>query len=107
MKLPELTKQYKRTESKIDGKVIDWFYNNYPETVAIEVKMKGGKIKPHQELALNEVNSGRFKYKIPDMGRRNPFDGIVLKNVKAFIVVCDGHDCIATGKHGEVIHISI
>lgn len=107
MQLPNLPKKYNRQESKIDDLVFEWFLNNYPDDVAIEVKIKGGKIKPHQDLALNEVHNGKFKYKIPDMGRRNPFDGIVLKKAKAFVVVCDGRKCIATGKHGEIINITL
>ncbi len=94
--LPELPKQYKRKEAKIDGLVLEWFLDNYPDDVAIEVKLKGNKLLPHQELALNQVKIGKFSYKIPDMGRKNPFDGIVLKKAKAFVVVCDGMTCIAT-----------
>lgn len=97
MNLPNLPKQYKRKEAKIDGLVLDWFLNNYPNDVAIEVKIKGNKVLPHQELALKEVQEGHFKYKIPDLGRRNPFDGIVLKNAEAFVVTCDGNSCEAVG----------
>jgi len=94
--LPPLNKLYKRSEAKIDTPVLEWFANNYPYSVAIEVKVGKGKLLPHQELALNEVQDGEFYYKIPDMGRKNPFDGFVLKGAHAFKVVCTGKNCRAT-----------
>ena len=96
MNLPELPRQLNKKEAKIDGKVLKWFEKNYPYSVAIEVKIKGGKLKPHQEIALKQVAEGSFSYKIPDMGRRNPFDGFVLKNARAFVVTCDGNFCKAS-----------
>lgn len=99
--LPELPKKYKRREAKVDGLVMAWFKKNYPESVAVEVKVGKNKILPHQDAALSEVDRGVFVYKIPDMGRRNPFDGFVLKNAKAFVVTCDGMKCHAVGYHGE------
>jgi hypothetical protein len=95
MNLPELPKKYKRREANIDGKVLDWFLENYDGDVAIEVKIKGNYALEHQEIALSQVNNGKFKFKIPDMGRRNPFDGIVLKKAEGFLVTCDGKNCIA------------
>lgn len=93
--LPSLPKKYNRQEAKIDGLVIDWFRENYPTSVALEIKVKGNKLLPHQRLALEQVGSGKFSYKIPDMGRRNPFDGFTLINAHAFLVTCDGMDCVA------------
>ena len=93
--LPDLPKQYKRKEAKIDSKVIKWFEDNYPYSVALEIKIKNGKLKPHQEIALKQVQDNTFSYKIPDMGRRNPFDGFVLKNADAFVVTCDSNACEA------------
>ena len=107
MNLPDLPKKYNRKEAKIDGKVIDWFRNNYPYSCAIEVKVKSGKVKPHQEVALLEVNKGKFGYKIPDMGRRNPFDGFTLINAKAFVVTCDVNDCIAVEPDGKSFKFKI
>lgn len=99
--LPNLPKQYKRKEAKIDSKVLDWFFYNYPDDVAIEVKIKGNKTLEHQDVALNQVQSGAFKFKIPDMGRRNPFDGVVLKKAKGFVVTCDGNKCVAYRIDGQ------
>lgn len=93
--LPNLPRQLNKREAKIDSKVLEWFEKNYPEDVAIEVKIKGGKLKPHQIIALELVASGKFYFKIPDMGRRNPFDGFVLKKAHAFVVTCDGNKCHA------------
>lgn len=95
--LPTLPKKYKRREAKIDSLVLHWFEENYPKSVAIEVKIKGKKVLPHQEVALGKVQSGKFSHKLADMGRRNPFDGFVLKNADAFVVTCDGMDCTAVG----------
>lgn len=97
MNLPNLPKQYKRKEAKIDSLVLDWFLENYSEDVAVEVKIKGNKVLPHQEVALQQVTDGKFKYKIPDMGRKNPFDGVVLKKAHAYVVTCDGMNCVAVG----------
>lgn len=74
---------------------MDWFRKNYFRSCAIEVKIRGGKLKDHQEAALKQVQSGVFSYKIPDMGRRNPFDVFVLKEADAFVVVCNGNKCHA------------
>lgn len=95
--LPDLPKQYKRREADIDSLVLDWFLENYEEDVLIEVKIKGNKILPHQEVALQQVTDGRFKYKFPDMGRLTPGDGIVLKKAHSFLVTCEGMNCIAVG----------
>ncbi len=99
--LPQLPRQMKKREAKIDSKVLEWFSVNYPTSVAVEVKIKGNKLKPHQELSLNEVQGGAYYFKIPDMGRRNPFDGFVLKNANAFTVTCDGRKCHAVRKDNE------
>lgn len=96
--LPDLPKKYDRKESKVDDKVANWFLLNYEEDVTIEVKIKGNKVLEHQENALIKVKEGKFKYKIPDMGKRNPFDYIVLKKAIPFVVTCDGNKCIAINK---------
>lgn len=101
MNLPDLPKQYNRKEAKIDDKVGQWFLENYPEDVAIEVKVKGNKALPHQLIALWQVAKGIFKYKIPDMMRRNPFDIVILKKAHAYIVTCDGNKCHAVQIGGE------
>lgn len=101
MDLPSLPKKYRRAEAKIDSLVGEWFDKNYHRNWAVEVKIKGGKIKEHQDLALKEVQSGKFWWKIPDMGRRNPFDLFGLKDADAFVVTCDGLSCEAVGYNGQ------
>ncbi len=98
---------YKRKEAKVDGLVIDWFANNWHKSVALEVKIKGNKALPHQELALKQVKEGRFKYKIPDMGRVNPFDGFVLVGADAFIVTCEGRKCVVKDMEGRSFKIEV
>lgn len=103
MNLPELPKKYKRIEAKIDGLVIDWFYNNYPRSVLIEAKIKGNKMLPHQKLAQDEVNKNKkFKYKFPDQGLRLPADGIVLKDAEAWCVTCDGMNCTGVSEDKKI-----
>lgn len=70
-----------------------WFKRNWPNSCAIEVKIRRGVAKEHQIKALQEVSRGVFGYKIPDMGRRNPFDSFILKNADAFLVICEGYTC--------------
>ncbi len=94
-KLPELPKIRKRKEADITPFVMDWFFNNYPHDVAVEVKIKGGRLKKHQPVALEQVAYGVFKHKLKDFGGRNPFDFIVLKKAHAFIVIADGRHCQA------------
>ncbi len=100
--LPKLPKQYKRLESKIDSKVIEWFAKNYPYSVALEVKVGKNKLLDHQKITLNQVQDGIFAFKIPDMGRRNPFDGFVLKGAHAFVVTCYGNVCDAVRIDGGI-----
>jgi hypothetical protein len=88
-KLPKLPRQLKKREAEITPRVIAWFQANYTHSVALEVKVKGQKLKEHQALALHTVASGSFAYKIPDTGRRNPFDAFVLKDAHPFAVECE------------------
>jgi hypothetical protein len=90
MKLP---KKVNRTESKIDSLVAEKLRKKHPHrNWALEVKVKGGCLKPHQIKALKRVENGKFMYKIPDMGRRNPFDIIYLGDADAIVCVADGRD---------------
>ncbi len=95
--MPPLPKKRNRTEAKYDGEVAKWFEKNYDHSVALEVKVKGGSLKPHQIVALKQVSRGTFSYKIPDQGQRNPFDYVVLQGADAFIVIVDPktRKCIA------------
>lgn len=106
--LPNLPKKYNRREAKIDSLVLEWFAENWKNSCAVEVKIKGNKVLPHQLAALQEVARGTFKYKIPDMGRRTCYDGYVLKNADAFIVTCNGTNCeVLNIKNNETFKIKI
>lgn len=86
MKLPNLPKLRNKTEADITPKIMDWFLKNCPFDVAVEVKIVGGKVRPHQKSALKQVHDGKFAHKLADTGIRQPFDFIVLKNAHPFIV---------------------
>lgn len=101
MQLPNLPKKRKHTEADITPLVFAWFEKNYPKSVAIEIKVKGGRFLPHQAIALRMVQNGVFSHKFPDMGRLNPFDGVILKGADAFEVWCDKGVCIAYGYDGQ------
>lgn len=88
-KLPNLPKLRRHKEADITPDVIAFFRDHHPRSVAIEVKILGGKLKPHQTIALKQVEAGSFSFKIPDRGARNPFDAFVLKSADAYVVVCD------------------
>jgi hypothetical protein len=77
-----LPKKYKRVEMNYTPLVMDWFLENYPYDVCVELKIGDKEPKPHQQAALESIAKGNFKYKIPDMGRKNPFDFMVF-HVKA------------------------
>lgn len=57
---------------------------------ALEVKMKGNKLSDHQKKALKQVEDGKFTYKIPDLGQRNPFDVIHLGDADVIVCYIDG-----------------
>lgn len=99
--LPDLPRVLKKREADITPNVFRWFRENYPYTVALEIKIAGGKLKSHQDSALREVQDGVFSFKFPDMGRRNPFDGIVLHDAEAFVVTCAGRTCWARRIDGQ------
>ena len=97
MNLPELPKKYNRKEAKIDDRVAQWFFNNYPHPTLIEVKVKGGRVLDHQQKLIDKVSSEHsFMYKFPDGARRTPLDYIVVPRVAelhAVLAVCDGDVC--------------
>jgi len=93
--LPNLPKKRKHKEADITPQVMRWFEKHYPRTVTVEVKVGKNKPKPHQAAAIAQVLRGLFSWKIPDMGRRNPFDFIILKNADACIVACEDKRCTA------------
>lgn len=108
MELPELPKGKQRKEAKIDGLVADWFFKHHPHSVLLEVKMKNGKVKEHQQRLLNSVGkTGQFKYKFPDGGKRTPLDYVILKKADAVLAVCEGKkcECIINGTTKLTINI--
>lgn len=111
MTLPPLPRKYERKESKVDGRVADWFHKNWPRAVAIEVKILGGKVKPHQEAFLKKVaNKLGFKYKFRDGGLRTPCDYIVFPegaDVDAVLATCDGNKCECVINNSESINIKV
>ena len=93
--LPNLPKLRKHKEKNITPDVVEWFTRNWKRNFVLEIKTKKGKIKPHQISALKQVEGGNFVYKIPDTGRRNPFDVIGIKDADPFIIICDNRVCQA------------
>lgn len=103
--LPELPRILKKREAEITPRIVAWLERNYPNTCAFEIKIKGNKEKPHQTIALRQVDAGTFAWKIPDMGRRNPFDGFLLKKADALTITYDPttRECVATSPSGIYI----
>lgn len=91
--MPPLPKKVNRREAEVDGKVAErlcWLHKHRPW--AMEVKIKGGRLKPHQQVALKQVENGTHPpQKIPDMGRQNPYDYYYLgPTPDAIVCVVDG-----------------
>lgn len=109
MDLPELPKGKQRSEAKIDGKVADWFFNNYKHPVLLEVKMKGGTVKEHQERLIKTVSrERRFKYKFRDGTVRTPLDYIIVPNgLHAVLAVCEGKICECVINNKDKLTITI
>ena len=105
--LPELPRKNKRIEANVDGLVLEWLKDNWPKSFALEVKIRGGKILPHQRVSLAKVKKGNFAYKIPDMGRQNPFDAFCLKDADALLCVVDGRsvECSVNDTHTVAFRI--
>lgn len=101
MELPDLPKKYKRIEADVDSLVANALakkhkYRNW----ALEVKIKGGKLKKHQATKLKQVENGTHPpQKIPDMGRQNPYDFYYLGDADAVVCVVDGRkvECKVNG----------
>jgi rhamnose utilization protein RhaD (predicted bifunctional aldolase and dehydrogenase) len=107
-KYVELPKKVVRTESNVDGKVAEKLQkvHRHPNW-ALEVKIKGrekSRSSAHQKKALKEVEQGKFLYKIPDRGARNPFDYVRLGDADAIVCVVDGRnvECVVNG--GVIVH---
>ena len=88
MKLPPLPRKNKRIEADLDSKVAERVRAVHPhKNWALEVKIEGNKLLPHQKVALKQVENGKFLYKIPDMGKRNPFDFVCLGDADAIVCI--------------------
>lgn len=97
-----------RKEAKIDGRVAQWFQDNYSGNVLLEVKMEGGKLAPHQKNLLADVSlTHQFKYKFPDGARRTPLDYVVLNDVDAVMCVCTGDKCVCLINGVDTLEIKV
>jgi hypothetical protein len=100
-----LPKKHNRTEAKVDSKVAEKLRKLHAHrNWGLEVKMKGGRLKDHQITALKQVEDGKFMYKIPDQGRRNPFDIIYLGDADAVVCVVDGKEVECKVNGGVIIY---
>lgn len=87
---------------------MSWVYENYPRSAGVEAKIKGNYTTPHQDVALGKVSSGRYTFKIPDLGGRSPFDFFFLKDADALVATCDGRVCKVENRNtGETFTINI
>lgn len=92
---PALPTKRKHKEADVTPAVLAWFEKHYPRSCAIEIKYGKNILLEHQITALTRVKKGSFSYKIPDMGRKNPFDAVYLKNADAIVVRCENKKCTA------------
>lgn len=82
-----------RREARVDDKVARAVNRTWKRPFALEVKMHDGNVKEHQDRALTQVAKNTFKpYKIPDQGRRNPFDYIGLYGADAILCTVDKNE---------------
>ena len=104
--LPELPRKNKRLEAKVDSLVAEKLVKKHPfKNWCLEIKIKGGKLLPHQKVALKQVENGTFKpYKIPDMGRQNPFDFFHLGDADAIVCVVDGKNVTCDVNDGVITY---
>lgn len=92
-KICVLPKKIKRTEAKVDELVAKRLMEKHTHrNWLLEVKMKGGRHLQHQKVAAKQVENGKFLWKPPDMGARNPGDYIYLGDADAIYCVVDGRN---------------
>lgn len=106
----ELPKKIKRIEADLDTKVAERVSAIHPhKNWALEVKLEGNKPSPHQVAALKQVENGKFLYKIPDMGKRNPFDFVRLGDADAIVCTIQKNKrdvtCVVNGNYEFKIRI--
>ena len=86
-----LPKKMNKREAKLTPKLVEKLKKKHPfRNWVLEVKMVGNKLAEHQKKALRQVEDGKFTYKIPDLGQRNPFDVIHLGDADAIVCYIDG-----------------
>ena len=91
--LPELPKTLNRKEAKIQKPIADYLFKKYPHpNWLLEVKVKGGRQKPHQKVAQKQIENGKFLYKFADMGREVPGDYICGKDMDYLLCTADGRN---------------
>lgn len=105
--MPPLPKKRQHKEADVTPLVLEWFKKNYHHSCALEIKIKGNKLLKHQEVALRKVSQGKYAHKMPDMGRRMPFDAFVLINADAILVTCDGRHCTCEVYNGGTFAIKV
>jgi len=106
----ELPKKKERVEADLDMKVAKRVQAVHPHpNWALEVKLWKGKLEPHQKIALQQVEDGKFLYKIPDMGKRNPFDYVCLGDADAIVCVIqeNKHDVHCTVNGHQKFNVRI
>lgn len=88
MKAPNLPKKNKSVERDLDKKVAQAVSKYHPHpNWALEVKYATKRLKPHQQVALKQVENGKFLHKLKDSGAQNPFDYIKLGDADAIVCV--------------------
>lgn len=102
----ELPKKVKRIEADVDGLIANKLWKIYPgRNWALEVKIKGRRLKDHQAIALKQVENGTFKpLKLKDHGSRNPFDYVCLGDADAIVCVVDGKKVTCDVNDGVITH---
>lgn len=93
--LPEVRAKKIKREQDVTPKVLKWFSENIPTSVALEIKATNTRsmsplvLKLHQFYALCDATSEKgIAHKIADSGRQLPFDAFILKNTPAYVVAC-------------------
>lgn len=85
-----LPRKIKTTERDIDRKVAEKLVQVHPhKNWLLEVKVKGGRMRPHQKAAQKQVENGTFLHKFPDAGVRTPADYVHLGDADAIVCVYD------------------
>ena len=91
--LPELPRVLNKREADWTTDKFKPWCEKQGKTFAFEIKyakkdyLNFNEVKPHQVANLLKVRHETFYHKIPDMGDKNPFDGISLTQQPAYVVI--------------------